>query len=65
MDLDLLREQVRKLLEDKLKPVVEKTDLEGVFALDAYNALADSGFGAIFLPEELTMMSFFRSVIFK
>lgn len=52
MDLDLLREQVRKLLEDKLKPVVEKTDLEGVFALDAYNALADSGFGAIFLPEE-------------
>lgn len=52
MDLDLIRQELRKLLQDKLAPVVEKTDLDGEFALDAYNAVADAGYGSIFLPEE-------------
>lgn len=51
MDLNLLREQLNKLLKEKLAPVVERSDLEGEFPLDAYNAIADSGFGSIFLPE--------------
>lgn len=52
MDLDLLRTQVQKLLTDKLQPVVEQCDLDGIFPIDCYNALADAGFGSIYLPEE-------------
>lgn len=52
MDMELIREQLRKLLKDKLAPIVEKCDLNGEFPLDAYNAVADAGFGSIFLPEE-------------
>lgn len=52
MDMNLLREQLTKLLDDKLRPVVEQCDADAEFPLDAYNAIADAGFGAIFLPEE-------------
>jgi alkylation response protein AidB-like acyl-CoA dehydrogenase len=52
MDMNLLREQLVKLLDGELRPVVESSDADGEFPLAAYNALADAGFGAIFLPEE-------------
>lgn len=51
MDIDLLRDEVRKLLEVELKPVVEQSDLDGEFPLKAYQAIAKSGFAAVFLPE--------------
>ncbi len=52
MDLELLRDQLRKLLKEKLEPVALDCDLKGEFALEAYNAVADSGFGSIYLPLE-------------
>lgn len=52
MDLDLLRQELQKLLKEKLQPVVEESDLNGEFPLEAYNAMCDSGFGSIYLPEE-------------
>lgn len=52
MDLELLRDQLQKLLKEKLLPGVEQADLDGIFQIDAYNAIADAGFGSIFLPEE-------------
>lgn len=52
MDLNLLREQLRKLLKEKLEPVALDCDQKGEFALHAYHAIADAGFGSIFLPEE-------------
>lgn len=52
MDMTLLREQLRKLLKEKLAPVVERCDLEGEFPIEAYNAVADAGYGSVFLPEE-------------
>lgn len=52
MDMNLLREQLAKLLNEKLAPVAEKCDLEGTFPIEAYNAIADAGFGSIYLPEE-------------
>jgi alkylation response protein AidB-like acyl-CoA dehydrogenase len=52
MDLDMLRDQVRKFLNEKLAPVVEAADLEMQFPLVVYQELAKAGFGGIFLPEE-------------
>lgn len=52
MDLNLLRDQLRKLLADKLEPVVEKCDADCEFPMEAYNAVAEAGFGSVFLPEE-------------
>jgi len=52
MDLQLIREQLHKLLKEKLEPVVEESDLKSEFPIEVYNAVAESGFGAIFLPEE-------------
>jgi len=52
MDLDMLRDQVRKFLNEKLAPVVEAADLEMQFPLAVYQELAKAGFGGIFLPEE-------------
>lgn len=52
MDLNLLREHVQKLLKDKLAPVALACDEKGEFPLEAYYAMADAGFGSIYLPEE-------------
>jgi len=52
MDLKLLREQVRKLLKDQLEPVALECDQSGEFAMDAYKALAEAGYAALYLPEE-------------
>ncbi len=52
MDTLLLREQLHKLLQEKLDPLVEESDLNGIFPIDVYREVACSGFGGIFLPEE-------------
>lgn len=52
MDLNLLRDQLRKLLKEKLEPVVLDYDQSGEFPFAAYNAIADAGFGSIYLPQE-------------
>jgi isovaleryl-CoA dehydrogenase len=52
MDLGLIRDQVRKLLNEKLAPLVEASDLNMEFPMSAYKAIAEAGFGSIYLPEE-------------
>jgi alkylation response protein AidB-like acyl-CoA dehydrogenase len=51
MDIQLLKAELNKLLTEHLEPVVEKCDLEGTFPMEAYEAVAKSGFGAVYLPE--------------
>jgi isovaleryl-CoA dehydrogenase len=52
IDEKVFRGQVRKILQDTLAPIVLDYDIKGEFAWPAYNALADAGFGAIYLPGE-------------
>lgn len=51
MDLKLIREQVRKLLREKLASVALSCDHAHEFPWEAYNALADSGLAAMNLPQ--------------
>ena len=52
MDINLVKEQLGKLLVEKLEPVVEESDYNAEFPKAAYDAVADAGFGSIYLPEE-------------
>lgn len=52
MDLTLLRQELRKLLLEKLEPVVEQSDLDSEFPMEVYRAVAKAGYGNINLPEE-------------
>lgn len=52
MDLTLLRQELRKLLLEKLEPVVEQADLNSEFPMDVYRAVAKAGYGNVNLPEE-------------
>ena len=52
MDIQLLRQELNKLLREKLDPVVEQSDLNSEFPVEAYRAVAQAGFGGVFLPEE-------------
>lgn len=52
MDLKLFRQELQKLLKEKLVPVVAESDLKGEFPIDVYNAIADAGFGSVNLPKE-------------
>lgn len=51
MDLNLLREQVQKLLKEKLQPIALESDLNGEFPIKVYESMAQAGFASINLPE--------------
>ncbi|MBI2340123.1 MAG: acyl-CoA/acyl-ACP dehydrogenase [Deltaproteobacteria bacterium] len=52
MDIQLLRQELNKLLREKLEPVVELSDLNSEFPLEVYKEVARAGFGGVYLPEE-------------
>src|SRR3989338_5230531 len=52
MDIQLLRQELKKLLHEKLEPVVESSDLNSEFPIAAYIEVAKAGFGGVYLPEE-------------
>ncbi|MBF0104261.1 MAG: acyl-CoA/acyl-ACP dehydrogenase [Deltaproteobacteria bacterium] len=52
MDLNLVRQELQKLLKEKLVPIALECDEKGEFPIEVYNAVADAGYGSIYLPEE-------------
>ncbi|MCP5464739.1 MAG: acyl-CoA/acyl-ACP dehydrogenase [Deltaproteobacteria bacterium] len=52
MDHDILRQELKKFVVKHLEPVALEADEKGVFPMEVYQAFCETGFGAVFLPEE-------------
>ncbi|WP_159887425.1 acyl-CoA dehydrogenase family protein [Paenibacillus puerhi] len=52
LDYEQLRAEIRELAEQVIKPRAERTDSEGIFPRDNLQALAETGWNGVLIPEQ-------------